>query len=95
MEADNVIEVMNPVANTVKGQMTPAARLKSLEGKKIALWWNGKARGDVALKRVGRHLEEKFGAECFFYTQLFPHAEDVYEVVLKDGCEAAITATGD
>ena len=95
MEANNVIEVMNPVGNTVKGQMPPAARLKSLEGKTIALWWNGKARGDVALKRVGRRLEEKFGAKCVFYHQNFPHGEEVYDVVLKDGCEAAITSTGD
>jgi len=95
MEANNVIEVMNPVANSVKGKMTPAARLKSLEGRTIALWWNGKSKGDVALKRVGRHMEEKYGAKCFFYIQNFPHEEDVYEVVLKDGCEAAITSTGD
>ena len=92
---ENVIEVMNPVANTEKGEIAPAARLKSLEGKTVALWWNGKAKGDVALRKLGQLLEEKFGARCVFFYQVFPHAEEVYDVVLEAGCEAAITSTGD
>jgi hypothetical protein len=95
MKSANIIEVMNPVANVEKGTIPAAARLKSLDGKTIALWWNGKAKGDVALKKVGRYLEEQFDAKCRFYHQAFPHGDGVYDVVLKDGCEAAITSTGD
>ena len=89
------IEVRNPVANTEKTKIAPAARLQSLKGKTVALWWNGKAKGDVALKRVGQYLEAEFGAKCVLFHQAFPHAEGVYDVVLKEGCEAAITSTGD
>ena len=95
MTSESVINIMNPVANVEKGAIAPAARLKSLERKTIALWWNGKAKGDVALKKVGRYLEEQFDAKCRFYHQAFPHGEGVYDVVLKDGCDAAVTSTGD
>ncbi len=89
------IEVRNPVANTEKAKIAPAARLKGLEGKTVALWWNGKAKGDVALNRVGKYLEETFGAKSVLFHQAFPHEEGVYDAVLKEGCEAAITSTGD
>ena len=94
--AENVmIEVRNPVANIEKAKISPAARLQSLEGKTVALWWNGKAKGDVALNRIGQYLEEECGAKCRLFHQAFPHEEGVYDVVLKEGCEAAITSTGD
>ena len=93
--SENVIEVMNPVANAETGKIAPAARLKSLQGKTVALWWNGKAKGDVALRKVGQLLEESFGARTVFFHQQFPHDEGVYDVVLKAGCDAAITSTGD
>ena len=41
--------VMNPVAKVeTEAAITPAARLACLESKKIALWWNGKSKGNVA-----------------------------------------------
>ncbi len=95
MAEKKMIEVRNPVANTEKAKIVPAARLQSLEGKTVALWWNGKAKGDVALNRIGKYLEEEFGARCLLFHQAFPHEEGVYDVVLKEGCEAAITSTGD
>jgi hypothetical protein len=92
----SIIEVRNPVANLDKGKKIPsAARLKSLENKTIALWWNGKARGDVALKKLGELLEKKFGAKSLLFAQQYPHGDDVYDVVLKAGCEAAVLTTGD
>jgi hypothetical protein len=91
-----VIEVRSPVANLDKGEtIPPAARLKSLKGKKIALWWNGKARGDVALQRVGELLESRFGAKCMMLGTPYPHGEDAYEPLLKAGAEAVILTTGD
>ena len=89
------IEVRNPVANTDKAKIAPAARLQNLEGKTVALWWNGKAKGDVALNRVGKYLQKTFGAKTVLFHQAFPHEDGVFDVVLKEGCEAAITSTGD
>ena len=55
------LEVMNPVA-PVLGDVEatpPAPRPDSLEGKTIGLVWNGKANGDVALKRAGELIRRR------------------------------------
>ena len=93
--SEKVIEVLNPVANIDKGKTTLAPRLQSLEGKTIALWWNGKAKGDVALRKLCELLERKYNTRNVFFHQPFPHEEDVYDPVLKAGCDAAIGSTGD
>ncbi len=38
-----------------------APRVKSLEGKKVGLWWNSKSNGDVLLNRIGELLRQKYG----------------------------------
>jgi hypothetical protein len=95
-EVKAIIEVRNPVANLDKGdRIPPAARLQSLKGKKIALWWNGKARGDVALQRVGELLESRFGAKCMMLGTPYPHGDEAYEPLVKAGADAVILTTGD
>lgn len=43
------LEVFNPVAKSVQQRHEPAPRSAGLEGKRIGLYWNMKAGGDVAL----------------------------------------------
>ena len=51
------IEVVNPVASVMPAKaVMPPQRLDSINGKKIALWWNSKSRGDVALSTVAEML---------------------------------------
>lgn len=58
-KAQNVsMTIVNPVAKVESKTITPAASLTSLEGKKIALWWNGKAKGDIALKTIAARLKK-------------------------------------
>ena len=54
------LEVRNPVALAKLGNTVLAPRLSSLNNKRIALWWNGKAGGDIAVNRIGQLLENKF-----------------------------------
>ena len=54
------LEVRNPVALAKVGKTVLAPRLSSLDNTRMALWWNGKAGGDVALNRIGQLLESKF-----------------------------------
>lgn len=35
-------------------------RIKTFDGKKIGLWWNGKPNGDFFLNRVAELLEKKY-----------------------------------
>jgi hypothetical protein len=55
------LELLNPVAQTVREVIQPASRLSRLEGKRLGLYWNIKAGGDVALARVGEQLSARYG----------------------------------
>ncbi len=54
------LSVLNPVAVREFKPMLPAKRLKDLKNRKIGLYWNYKARGDIALSRVKELLSERF-----------------------------------
>ena len=88
-------EIVNPVAKFDNGTITPAASLNSLQGKKIALWWNGKAKGDIALNAIAARLKKEYGVETELFTQGWPHGDEVYARVAEAKCEAAIATTGD
>ncbi len=61
----STIRVRNPVAETVALQVEPAPRLGDLNGKRIGLYWNMKAGGDVALSRIKAVLQERYPAAAF------------------------------
>ncbi len=88
--------LMNPVAKVeTEAAVTPAARLTCLKDKKIALWWNGKAKGNVALNTIAERLKKDFNAETVFFKQdLFPD-EKAFAAVTDSGCAAVIAATAD
>ena len=94
--AQNVsVRIVNPVAQFESNTITPAASLTSLEGKKIALWWNGKAKGDIALKTIAARLKKEYNIESELFTQGWPHGDEVYDRVIAAQCDAAIATTGD
>ena len=55
------LEILNPVAQVSVHKSSLAPRLGNLDNKRIALYWNGKPGGDIALNRIGQLLESKFG----------------------------------
>ena len=69
------MKVLNPV-DKVLGEVsaTPmATRPSSLEGETIGLAWNGKANGDVALKKAGEVLQNMVpSAKIKFYGGALP-----------------------
>lgn len=89
------VTIVNPVAKFDDGTITPAASVTDLKGKKIALWWNGKAKGDIALKTIAARLKKDYGCESELFTQGWPHGDEVYDRVIAAECEAAIATTGD
>ena len=95
-KAQNVsVTIVTPVAKVESKTITPAASLTSLKGKKIALWWNGKAKGDIALKTIAARLKKEYNVETELFTQGWPHGDDVYDRVIAAECQAAIATTGD
>ena len=59
------LKVINPVGIHQFTPLIPAKRLKDLRNKKIGLYWNHKARGNIALDRVKELLSEKFQGVTF------------------------------
>ena len=54
------LEVMNPIAHAEDRSIPPAPRQDDLAGKRIALYWNMKSGGDLALDRLEQLLKERF-----------------------------------
>ena len=70
--ADYVLEVFNPVARFAEGKVAPAPRATDLTGKTIALFWNQKPGGDIALAAVAGLLESRY-QNIKFMRFAFPH----------------------
>ena len=67
----HVLEVLNPVAvqRGVSSGLKPNPRPKSLDNKIVGLVWSGTHGGDVALKRAGEMIQQRFkGVKVNFYT---------------------------
>jgi hypothetical protein len=100
MAGNTHIEVISPVANALPPKaITAVARPGSLDGKTICLWWNCKARGDVALTTIAEILERRFKNVNFVrFSQQYDHARNFperYDEVKKSGSVVAIATTAD
>ncbi len=91
------LNVVNPVA-PVLGEVnaTPSApRPSSLEGKTIGLVWNGKANGDVALRRAGELIQQRVpNVDLKFYSGALPTPEFIMDRA-KSEVDVAIGCTAD
>ena len=91
------LNVMNPVA-PVLGEVnaTPGApRPSSLEGKTIGLMWNGKANGDVALRRAGELIQQRIpNVDLKFYSGALPTPTFIMDQA-KAEVDVAIGCTAD
>ena len=93
----HLMEVLNPVAQQrgVLEAQSVNPRPPDLEGKKVGLLWSTTAMGDVALKRVGEMLKERFkNVETNFYVGGLPAPADVLEKAATEN-DVVIGATAD
>ena len=96
MEASHRLEVLDPTPERHGGKPEDTApRLDTLEGKTVGLLWNGKALGDVALKRTAELISERVPNVTFkFYSGSMPNSPKLLEDLVKN-CDAAIGCTAD
>ncbi len=92
------LAILNPVASTEIAGVKPAERLRDLNNKRIGLFWNRKARGDVALRKIEEALKKRFrGIEFTWFEMqtsiaLVPHQVELLKQMHND---AIISASGD
>jgi hypothetical protein len=92
------LRVLNPVGILRFNPLPYARRLQDLRQRKIGLYWNNKARGDVALERVKNLLSERFEGMAFewFETPISVEAtKEWFEKVKKSGVDGIVASTGD
>ena len=94
----HLLEVLNPVAQQ-RGVVTARGinpRPASLDNKTVGLLWSGTHGGDLALKRVGEMLEERFDhCETRFYAGSgYPISPPLVKQSAEE-CDLVIGATAD
>lgn len=94
----HLLEVWNPVAQQ-RGVVTARSinpRPASLDNKTVGLLWSGTHGGDVALKRVGEMLQDRFeNLETRFYAG---HGYPITPSLVKQAgeeCDLVVGATAD
>ena len=94
------LKVFNPVAESVQVTVVPAKRLRDLDGKRIGLYWNMKAGGDIALAHTQLLLKRRYPNATFQEYRgsvgwVMRHAtpDDVRRI--KAECDGVIGTTAD
>ena len=99
-QSDAEWEIMVPRApgRVTKAEGTPG--IKTLDGKRVGLFWNTKPNGDVFLLRIGEHLKKRF--KNIQLIEFMPGKADsaigAPAVALKkvaSRCDAVLLSTGD
>jgi hypothetical protein len=94
------IMVFDPTGRK-RGKITvaPARRLKTLQGKRLAVIWNQKLGGDIFLKRVSEVLTDRYGVSGIEWISDKGYTNRVIEQAAVDHivrtCDVAVLGTGD
>lgn len=91
------LKVLNPEA-TSQGDLNispPAPRPSTLDGKTVGLLWNDKRGGDVALRRMGKLIQERYrDVKVIAYKGPRGYPKPLLEKAFKE-CDVFIGSTGD
>ena len=94
----HLLEVINPVAQLrgVINSIYASPRPASLDGITVGLLWSGTHGGDIALKRAGEMLQERFDdVTVKFYTGgNYPAPPPIVKQAGEE-CDVVIGATAD
>ena len=94
----HLLEVLNPVARQrgEENALNISSRPAGLDNKTVGLLWSGTHGGDVALKRAGEMLQEKFdNVTVNFYTGgSYPAPPHIVKQAGEE-CDVVIGATAD
>ena len=92
------LNVMAPVAQLAAelGVFEAAVeRPRSIEGRRVGLYWNRKPGGNWALEHVGRLLADRYpGTEAHLFDARRPIPEDVVADI-RARCDVVVGATAD
>jgi hypothetical protein len=94
------LDVLNPVADSVEQKAAPAARVDTLDGKRVGLYWNIKAGGNHALDRAEQLISERYKDVSFFRHHgsvgwIMRHATPADTALIAENCDVVIGTSSD
>jgi len=97
---DGKIVVFDPTGMKKKKLSVGANRLSGLQGKRLAVVWNGKLGGDIFLDRISEVLTERFGVASVVRIddrgdQAATGVDQAVIDRLAATCDAVVLGTGD
>ncbi len=94
----HLLEVLNPIGRQrgLMNSLTITPRPDTLDNKIVGLLWSGTHGGDLALRRAGEMLQERFdNVSVNFYTGgNYPAPPPIVQQAAKE-CDVVIGATAD
>ena len=94
----HLLEVLNPVGRQrgLMNSMSISTRPGTLADKTVGLLWSGTHGGDIALRRAGEMIQERFdNVTVNFYTGgNYPAPPPIIQQAAKE-CDVVIGATAD
>ncbi len=96
---ETFLEVLNPVAPTKMAVSEGDIAIRTVDGKRIGLFWNRKPKGDFLLSRFGELIKDQFkNVKIELLQGKYDPAQSAPMGSLdeaKGKCDAVILATGD
>ena len=94
------LEILNPVAATAKRSATAADRPKTLDGKRVGLFWNNKVGGNTALRAAAEALGKRHRTLTFKEYQGSVGSSNRYMTpqdlaLISSECDVVIGSTAD
>ncbi len=94
----HLLEVLNPVGRQrgLMNSMSISTRPETLANKTVGLLWSGTHGGDIALRRAGEMIQERFdNVRVNFYTGgNYPAPPPIVQQAARE-CDVVIGATAD
>jgi hypothetical protein len=94
-----MIRFLDPTAGPATGKLILRDRLNTLNGKKLAVLWNGRTHGDKILRRMLEFLREKYDFQVVDFLKK-PYIGNIapkeyFDRIFQDRADAAIVGIGD
>ena len=94
----HLLEVLNPVGQQrgLMNSMSISARPETLANKTVGLLWSGTHGGDIALRRAGELIQDRFDnvAVNFYTGGNYPAPPPIVQQAARE-CDVVIGATAD
>ena len=87
--------LLSPVGARDFARFEPAKRFPSLQGRRVALVWNGKQNGETALRCVEEGLRRRFPDLTASLIRIPYGIPEATVAEIRSSFDAAVAATGD